>query len=150
MPSVLQDWVMELPFRHQGVLLAAVRGCDNTPKECSSKPLTRAIRGAFMNPADPREVGMDSAFMKAELTSEDVKQFVKDWDHYPIHFVQHIMHACEVIGYKHPDRNVRIVFDFAYTRMVDKLHLYPEKMYEMDKRLTEDRIAKYGNAIGEI
>lgn len=147
--SILQDWVTELPIRHQGVLLAAVRGCDSTPKECSAKPLTRALRYAFMHPADPREVDMNTAFMKASLTLQDTYQFIRDWDHYPIHFVQHIMHACQVIGYYHPDTATRKNFDYAYFKMVRKLHLNVETKEQMDDRLTEDRIARYGNATGE-
>ena len=36
MNSVLQDWVMELPLREQGVLLTAVRGCDFEAKTWTS------------------------------------------------------------------------------------------------------------------
>jgi hypothetical protein len=146
MPSVLRDWTMDLPLRHQGVLVAAVRGCDNAPKENSAKPVVRALRFAFMNPADPREVGLPSAFMAPDLSSEDIGNFLRDWDHYPIHFVQHLMHAAEVIGYKHPRDKTRYIFDELYFRIVQKLHLNPETEEQMDARLMEDRIAAYGAA----
>lgn len=147
--SVLQDWVMELPLRYQGVLLAAVRGCDTVPKESSAKPITRGIRHAFMIPADPREVGMPSSFT-APLTEAGAKAFLKDWDHYPVHFIQHIMHAAQIIGYCCPDVTARNPFAWLYLAMVDKLHLAPEHIDAMEKRLTEDRIAVYGNATGEM
>ena len=144
--SILQSWVMEMPLRHQGVLLAAVRGCDNAPKENSAKPIVRAIRGAFMNPADPREVGMPSSFMSWGLMEFEVTNFLKYWDHYPIHFIQHLMHAAQVIGYKHSANLIRMQFLDLYLRMVKKLHVNPERIEEMDSRLTEDRIAKYNAA----
>lgn len=141
--SILQTWATELPLRHQGVLLAAVRGCDGQPKENSAKPITRAIRGAFLNPADRREMSKPSSFMTEGFTQEELNLFLKSWDHYPIHFIDHILHACEVIGYKHPGAGTRVLFQIAYKRMVNKLHLNPESEQEMDTRLTEDRIALY-------
>lgn len=144
--SVMRDWAMDLPLRHQGVLLAAVRGCDGMPKENSAKPLVRAIRYAFMNPADQREVGMPSAFMQDYFSEKELKGFLSDWDHYPIHFVQHLMHACQVIGYKHPDDDMRLRFRTAYYRVVKKLHLEPEDELKMDNRLCEDRISLYQSA----
>ena len=148
MPSILQDWVCDLPIRHQGVLLAAVRGCDGAEKESAGKPLTRAVRGCFMVPADGREVGMAGAFMAPSFSHEELRRFTGGWDHLPIHYVQHLMHACEVLGYKHPDGSVREMFMRAYLRMVDSLHLEPETEARMDARLTADRIAQYGNATG--
>lgn len=144
--SILQNWVADLPIRHQGVLLAAVRGCDGTPKENSAKPLVRALRGAFLNPADTRELDYPSSFMSRSFMESDLVAFLKDWDHYPVHFVQHLMHACQVVGYKHPDEYIRAGFASVYYRMVAKLHLKPEPVNTMDERLTEDRIAKYNAA----
>ena len=144
--SILRDWVMELPLRYQGV--AAVRGCDGQPKENPAKPIVRALRYAMMNPADPREVGMPSAFMSPRITDDEVTAFIKNWDQYPIHFVQHLMHACQVVGVKHPEIHARNVFMDIYLAMVHKLHLEPESDETMHDRLTEDRIARYGNAHG--
>jgi hypothetical protein len=149
MPSVLRDWVMKLPLRHQGVLVAAIRGCDGAPKENSAKPIVRALRYAVMNPADEREVGMNSAFMRRGFSDDELRAFLRDWDHYPIHFVIHLMHACEVVAFCGSHKNEAIAFQSAYYRMVRKLHLNPESPGEMHDRLTEDRIAKYGNAAGE-
>lgn len=157
MTSILREWVSALPLRHQGVLIAAVRGCDGAPKENSAKPIVRALRYAILNPADEREIGMDSAFMKRGFSDAELRGFLRDWDHYPVHFVGHLMHACQVVGYCHPDRDrlprphnpVAELFSYAYTSMVEKLHLSPETPSQMHARLTEDRIAKYGNATGE-
>lgn len=144
--SILQNWVVDLPLRHQGVLIAAVRGCDGTPKENSAKPIVRALRGAFLNPADEREMCLPSSFMTHSFEEYQLVTFLKDWDHYPMHFIQHLMHACQVIGYKHPIPSKRSDFGGAYFRMVMKLHLNPESCEEMDKRLCEDRIALYAAA----
>jgi hypothetical protein len=146
--SVLRPWVMALPLRHQGVLLAAIRGCDNAPKMNTAKPIARALRYAACNPADEREVDMPKSFMASAFSHEELKAFTGDWDHLPIHYVQHLMHGCEVIGYHHPSQDVRAMFINAYLRMVDSLHVEPEDKWTMDVRLTTDRIAAYNNATG--
>jgi hypothetical protein len=146
--SILHGWVTDLPLRHQGVLLAAVRGCDGQPKENSAKPLVRALRHAFMHCADAREVDQPSSFMASSFSEADLTGFLRNWDQYPMHFIQHLMHACQVIGYKHPSTDKGYIFRVAYQRIVRKLHLYPESEANMDVRLMEDRIGTYGNVFG--
>lgn len=138
--SILRDWVIDLPLRHQGVLIAAVRGCDSTPKEDSSKPIIRALRYVFMRPFDEREVDKPRSFMTTGFTEADQIGFLRDWDHYPIHYVQHLMHAAEVVGYCHPDQRERNRWSHLYRMICHKLHVNPETPSEMHVRLTEDRI----------
>ena len=141
--SILQPWVTELGLRHQGVLLASVRGCDGISKYSNSKPLVRFLRWTFMVAFDEREIGRTGgSLMNNVLKAEDVYRFLGDWDAYPMHFVQHLMHAYEVVAYKHPDRSIAHTCFNVYSSMVDKLHLTTESEKEMDERLTEDRIAK--------
>jgi hypothetical protein len=61
--SVLQDWVSDLTFMQQSVLLTAVRGPDGTPKYHPSKFIVRWFRRsilmssfagrAILNPYEP-------------------------------------------------------------------------------------------------
>jgi hypothetical protein len=141
--SVLQDWVMRLGLRHQGVLLAAIRGCDGVAKHDLSKPIMRAIRWAVMVPFDARELTEPKGFIYYEPESfrEGARVFAKNTDEYPLHFVFHAMHALEMIGYCHPDPFVRENFKWAYVMMVRNIHLAPETAEQMNARLTEDRIA---------
>lgn len=145
MASILREWVTYLPIRHQGVLITALRGCDNAPKENSAKNVLRALRYMVLNPADERELDFPSAFMLRELKAEHIVAFLKDWDHYPIHFVQHLMHAVEVIAYCHETPHHEPWYGF-YHRICHKLHVNPETPMQMEERLTEDRIAKYNAA----
>lgn len=141
MNSVLQDWVMELPLRAQGTVLTAIRGCDLTPKyplDSPERQLVGFIRYCVMNPADPREVDIPGAFFQSE-PPEDFKPSVLG--HYPLHWVMHVMHTVEVIGYCHPRFVVRAQAMWLYHRIVDSLHLLPESRERMFERLTEDRMA---------
>ncbi len=47
--NILKPWTEKLGLRHQGVLMAIIRGCDNAPKEDPAKSLARCIqRQAFL------------------------------------------------------------------------------------------------------
>lgn len=142
--SMVQEWVTELGLRHQGTLFTGVRGCDTAPKHDVTKPLMRAIRFAIFVAFDPRELTEPKGFMfyTPESFAETVREFSKSMDHYPSHFIWHAIHAIEVIGYKHPDVATRQQFRHAYYTLVHKFHVNPEAEEEMDRRLTEDRVAQ--------
>jgi hypothetical protein len=145
MPSVLQDWVMELPLREQGTLLTAVRGCDLTPKyplDSIERRLVGAIRAAFLNPADPREVDKEPGCFFISQPPDPEKFKPSAIGHYPQHWVSHVMHAMEILGYRHPDIPKRATWQALYIKLVHSLHLTQETKGEMIARLSEDRIAK--------
>jgi hypothetical protein len=144
MQSVLQDWVIELPLREQGTLLTAVRGCDLTPKyplDSLERKLTSAIRGAFMAAADPREIDSEpGCFMLSEPPHP--REFKPSkLGHYPLHWVSHVMHASEVLAYRHPDTSLRSRWTFIYSMFCLSLHVRPETEDDFSARMNEDRIA---------
>lgn len=147
--SILYDWVQELGLRHQGVLLAAQRGCDGVGKQDVTKPIMRAIRAVTLVPYDARELYESKGYMYFEPTSfrEAVAAVSKSMDEYPLHFILHLIHGLEVIGYKHPEWDIRAVFYAAYCKLVTKFHMTPETEQHLDERLTEDRI-KDGSVAG--
>lgn len=146
MKSVLQDWVMELPLRHQGTLLTAVRGCDNEPKTWTSRGvayspgrrLTAFIRFCFMNPADIREVDYEEGSFFQSTPPMPFKP--SEFGHLPQHWYSHVMHSLEIIGQYHPDGITAEKAYMMYIEMVHNLHLNPESSDAMEARLTEDRI----------
>jgi hypothetical protein len=143
--SVLQPWVMQLPRREQGVLLTAVRGCDLTPKyplDSVERRLVGAVRHAFMVPADSREVDLaPGCFFISQIP--DPERFKPSaMGHYPQHWVSHILHAIEVLGYRHPVTSRREMWFALYVKLCHSLHLNPETKIEMVTRLSEDRIKK--------
>lgn len=145
--SVLQDWVMVLPLREQGTLLTAVRGCDDEPKQWTSRGvaespgrrITAYVRWCFMNPADPREVDIPGAFFQSQPPSPFKPS---EFGHLPQHWYSHVMHALEVVAYRHPDRHVAGRALLLYTAMVENMHLNVETPDEFAERLSEDRIVK--------
>lgn len=137
---------MELPLREQGTLLTAVRGCDVEPKQwvdgvvvdTPARRLTAFIRWCFMNPADPREVDVPGAFFQSCYPTPFRPSA---FGHLPLHWNTHVMHALEVIGYRHPSMWVREEVQRLYGQMVHSLHLVVETRSQMITRLSEDRIA---------
>lgn len=140
--SVLQDWVMELPLREQGTLLTAVRGCDLTPKYPLDSPerrLVAAIRGAFMVPADEREVDVENGSFMSRRIPGDFKP--STFGHYPQHWVAHVMHAAEVLAYRHPQYFIAKQWLSIYETFCRSLHVPVETFEQFEARLSEDRIA---------
>lgn len=145
--SVLQDWVMLLPLREQGTLLTAVRGCDDEPKTWTrtgvayspGRRITAYVRWCFMNPADPREVDHEEGAFFMSAPPERFKP--SEFGHLPQHWYAHIMHALEVVGYRHPNDDVSRTANRMYRLMVRNLHCEPESRENMIARLSEDRIA---------
>lgn len=144
--SVLQDWVMKLPLREQGTLLTSVRGCDDEPKQwmktgvadSPGRRLTGYIRWCFMNPADPREVDIRGAFFQSEPPAPFKPS---EFGHLPLRWNTHVMHALEVIAYRHPNADERYIAFELYQKMVHMLHLNVETKEQFEQRLSEDRIA---------
>ncbi len=140
--SVLQDWVMELPLREQGTLLTCVRGCDLVPKlplDSLPRRLVGSLRHAFMVPCDPREVDATPGCFFVSEVPTDWK--ASELGHYPQHWISHVMHASEVIGWRHPDPFIGGAFLIVYRKIVYSLHLVPEDFLDFEARLSEDRIA---------
>jgi len=145
--SVLQNWVMDLPLRFQGTLLTAVRGCDDEAKRWTStgvayspgRRLTAFIRWCFMNPADVREVDSEEGAFFMSSPPDPFKP--SEFGHLPQHWYSHAMHALEIIAYCHPDAAVADKAFQLYEKMVHNLHLNVDIYAQMQKRLTEDRIA---------
>jgi hypothetical protein len=141
--SVLQGWVMQLPLREQGTLLTAVRGCDLTPKlplDSPERTLVACIRGAFMVPANPRELDYEPGCFMSAKAPPDFKPSA--FGHYPLHWVAHVMHASEVIAYRHPMNSVRLNWVKVYQTFAHSMHVPPERFSDYVERMSEDRIAK--------
>lgn len=138
---------MCLPLREQGTLMTAVRGCDDEPKTWNStgvayspgRRLTAFIRWCFMVPADVREVdSQEGAFM---MSTPPDKFKASEFGHLPQHWYSHVMHALEIIAYRHSDLVVAGRAFNLYEKMVHNLHLNVETKLQMKTRLSEDRIA---------
>ena len=155
MPIVTQEWTHELTCMQQTVLLTAVRGPDGVAKYHPCKYLVRWYRrcvllgaldhNVFDNPYDPRGgsfTGPSYEWPEAlgehdwyEKMNPVVERYLQSLDELPHHFQLHLMHAAEIVGYKHPDSNIRSWWHWVYLELVKDMHLSPETEEELDYRL---------------
>lgn len=134
MPSVLQPWVEQLGLRHQGVLMSCIRGCDNVPKEDPTKLLARCLRAVVLVSFDEKPTSFIEMVDDAELGRRMVA-VLKNHDHYAAHYLLHLMHGSEIVGFKHPDHEVRERWRWFYVNLARCFHLFPETEYDLDERL---------------
>lgn len=157
MSTVLQAWVSRLPLMQQTVLLTAIRGPDGLPKYGAIKMLLRWYRRCVLLSAldgrvltDPIEPnggsftgpsldGYDELDPWADRMQVHVNQYLRDLDAVPHHFQLHFMHAAEIVGYKHPDDQIRHFWRCLYERLVHDMHVWPETEEQLDARLGDSR-----------
>jgi hypothetical protein len=142
MPSVLQDWVMELPYMQQSVLLSAMRNADGVEKGHPSKDLIRWYRRCVVISAFdgvaliyPNSPGGGSYTGPVEDVNLAVDNFIRARDGMQLHYYAHTMHAFEIIGYKHPIDWIRKFWYNVYVRMCEALHCWPETEEQLNNRL---------------
>lgn len=157
---VLQPWTFELTMMQQAVLIAGVRGPDGIRKDHVAKLLLRWYRrcfilsaftgremmtpweddgGSFTGPSvgnphhNTEPLPFAGEYTRGML--DVVKQYLKTCDEIPHHFQLHLMHGAEILGYKHPDREIRLFWNKVYSMIVNDMHLAPELESKMDFRL---------------
>jgi hypothetical protein len=140
---VLQDWVMCLGVRLQGVLVSAIRGCDTAQRHDHTKVLSRVYRSEILRSfsGDPKK---SKSFILAATIPETVEmmeKFLNDCDHLPSHFVMHFLHAAEILGYYHPDLERRDMWCSFYLVGCRKYHVRPEPPSDLIERLEKEEEA---------
>ena len=129
---VTKEWTHKLSWKQQTVLLSALRGCDGLSKEDCSKRLTRRLRYCILHCADDA-----TGYMHGKGDESDVQKMVYDIDKYPMHFLFHFAHACEIIGYCCDKEEERDFFNYIYLSICEAVHLKPESLEELNSRLSD-------------
>lgn len=137
--SVLHDWVHKLTFQQQALLMTGVRGPDGSSKDNEAKYMVRYLRGVVLKPAGDWHGKNDNSFMWGDydVFHDYGKGFYKAHDEYNHHFIMHLIHCAEVIGYKHPDKRIADEWLSFYMNMCDAMHMHHESEMDMDLRLND-------------
>ena len=61
-------------------------------------------------------------------------------DALPFHFVAHLLFAVEVLGYCHPDLNLRKAWFSIYVMIAKSMHLNVETFTQFSERLQDDEV----------
>lgn len=137
--SVLHDWVHTLPFQQQALLMTAMRGPDGMHKYCLAKTIVRYLRGVVLKPAGNWNGKNDNDFMWGDISmlEEYIIAFWRSHDEYPHHFIMHILHSAEVVGYRHPNDRTRELWCYFYYLGCQSFHMHMETLEQMDARLSD-------------
>lgn len=137
--SALHEWVHSLPFQMQALLMTGMRGPDGCNKHNAAKVIVRFLRGAICKPAGDWDGKNNNDFMWGDylVFPAYTKDLFDDPDSYPHHFIMHLIHCAEVIGYKHPDIKIAHAWEWFYQKAAKCLHMAPETRDEMDLRLND-------------
>jgi hypothetical protein len=125
----------------------AARGPDGIAKSHLCKPVVVAYRACVLVAARRKRLlewgEKADTFMSLDVFADDtawgivVHDFFQNIDELPHHYLAHLMHGAEILGYKHPDKRFRDRWREFYYQMVGGLHLMPEDETEMDDRLND-------------
>lgn len=137
--SVLHDWVHSLTFQMQALLLTAMRGPDENNKFNAAKSLIRYLRGVVIKPAGKWNGENNNDFMWGQYNKfeKEAAVFWQDHDEYPHHFIMHLVHCAEVVGYKHPNSLIRSHWRQFYIDACHSFHMREETEKQLDKRLND-------------
>jgi len=134
--------------------MTAIRGCDTVPKHDVSKAIVRAFRADVLNAhvGNPRNSRSFIEVFEHGVFIDMMSKFTSNLDHYPLHYVMHLTHAAEIIGYKHPDQNTSDRWRILYFTVCKRFHMRPETEIELDARLNADEatFASDGNATNGV
>ncbi|MEM9337011.1 MAG: hypothetical protein AAGA35_04110 [Patescibacteria group bacterium] len=131
---VIKEWVHELPLQMQSALLSGLRGPDGVSSQSEAKVLVRAMRSVLSHNALPKG-GSSYIVDGVGCTPEELKQFLKVVDQYPYHWFAHFYQSAEIIGYYHPDKEVREFWLDVYHQCCAELFTNPETKEQLAGRL---------------
>lgn len=134
MLSVLQLWLGEIPIRMQSTLLLGLRGPDT--HACPNiKKITRWLRSLAFIPGNPANVTEFMGLMPGRVIEKGPT--AKELEFCSQHFYSHLMHALEVIGYRHPDPKIAFRALQLFHDLCALMHLPIEDRQTFEVRLKQ-------------
>lgn len=132
--TVTQNWMNEIPIRMQSTLILALRGPDthNTP---NIKSIARWLRGIAFKPGNPHNVAEFMGHFPERIVEKGPT--AKELEFCSQHYYSHLLHALEVVGYRHPDAVIRSFAWDMFSDMCSLLHLPVESKSDFEYRLRQ-------------
>ena len=142
--AVLQEWVCQLSWKKQTVMLGTIRSPD-VPFSVEFKSITTWLRANILENADPV-----TAFMRSPLLPR-FDHVEREFERLPLHSAHHILLAMQTISFEHPDQLVRYVAEEWHRTAVLYQHMNPETRAQYEARYTDapDRDKRVSFAVGE-
>jgi hypothetical protein len=121
--AVTQDWVREMPWKMQSIMLNGLRAPDAATK--GVKKCVRWLRTQTCNDADPTK---PDCYMSApKISPELVEQAIDELEYLPCHYVHHFADAMRVVSIYHPDQETRDWAFMLHAQVAEEIfHFVPE------------------------
>ena len=130
--NVLQSWLEKIPIRTQSTLILGLRGPD-TGMCLEIKRICRWLRGLTFVPGNPDNVHEFMGRWPGRVV--DKGEMYRELEFVSMHFYSHLMHAVEVIGYRHPDEQTANDAQLLYFDLCSILHVPVESLLDFEQRL---------------
>ncbi len=134
MKSVLQNWVQELSLKSQAVLLSSMR----RPDFAGGNHIANTVRWLRSNILLDGNNGKGTFLKSSGLPDIRNKEVQEEFVKCSLHSALHIVHALEIVGYTHPDENIKSKANQAYRDLVNMFHMNIESKEEMLVRLSSE------------
>lgn len=130
--SVLQNWLVNLPIRMQSTLVLGLRGPDD--RACPEiKKITRWLRGLTFKPGNLENIKVFMGDRPPRIVEKGAT--AKELEFCSQHFYSHLMHALEVVGFRHPNEATALHAYCLFQDMCTLMHLQPETYSAFEHRL---------------
>lgn len=130
--SVIKDWVHKLTWKEQSALFTAIRGSD-AQFNPHVRSVVRWLRNCILYDAD-----VNGVFVKFGVLPQP-KDLKNGLEYMTVHFVGHLMHGLQIIGYRCPDEEDAKLALGYYIIICHILHCNPETEEQMTQRLKDNR-----------
>lgn len=134
MSYVLQEWMEDLSWKKQTVLIGAIRSPD-TISTLKIKQVVIWIRAVVLRNADPLTGFMHGALRQGLPLFAHMD---REYERLSLHAAHHIMLAMQVIGNEHPDDEISGQARHFYYALVEAQHLEPEYQAKYDERMADN------------
>lgn len=132
--NVLQDWIDDLSWKKQTVLIGAIRAPDDL-HTLKVKQIVTWVRAVVLRDADPMTGFMHKALDKGLPLFEHID---REFERLPLHAAHHLILAMQVIAYEHPSAEISGEALTFYHAAVDAQHLNPERRTQYEARMTDN------------
>lgn len=132
---VIHDWVLQLSGKMQSALFCSLRGSDIATED-EVRRITHWLRWVVVkNVKEDSHYMKDREFMSLKTRFE---MYPSEWGNLPIHFRHHTREALEIVGYMHPDKDIRNRALAAYEDICKKSKGKPETRSTLVDRMKDE------------
>lgn len=135
MPSIIANWISDLPYKQQALLFMSLRNCDIVDFDDPSRILIHEIRKVIFKSSIPVQ---DIDEISKENEDRDFRKLVIkvciNSNKYPMNFYKSLAITSAILGYHHPEFKIKKRWFDVYVKLAQKLNLHIESIEDLNLR----------------